>query len=177
MNAPGRACGVEGCNRAPRSSGAELCNTHYFRLRRTGDVGPAEIWDKAKTPCEIPGCERVRCRKEGYCETHYRRIKKHGSPEYVAPTRVGEANGSWSGDAVGYAGAHTRVRSIRGAVTTYTCDHCGGQAKHWAYDHLDPREKLDSRGIPYSTDPDHYLAMCVPCHKRFDLDHIARERA
>lgn len=35
-----------------------------------------------------------------------------------------------------------------------------------------PNEKQSDHG-PYSPDPSHYQARCVPCHKRFDLRHLS----
>ena len=51
---------------------------------------------------------------------------------------------------------------------------------HWAYDHKDPNEKRGVSGkdpdyqreLPYSWDIDHYVAMCVPCHKVLDLSML-----
>lgn len=44
----------------------------------------------------------------------------------------------------------------------------------WAYDHADLNEKVAPswRGksdVYYSLDPSHYLPLCGPCHKSFDL--------
>lgn len=46
---------------------------------------------------------------------------------------------------------------------------CGDQARHWAYDHADPDEIHRPDGIAYSGKPEHYVPLCVPCHKRADL--------
>lgn len=83
---------------------------------------------------------------------------------------------SWTGDEVGYAGAHFRVKALWGFASTHTCRHCLGPAAHWAYDHLDPNERVDPDEGPYSPNPDHYLPLCVRCHKAFDLGYLARQR-
>lgn len=79
-------------------------------------------------------------------------------------------------DDIEYKMAHDRVRADRGLVQAYACIDCSGQANHWSYNHDDPDEHLSqverTVGIPYSTKPEHYSPRCVPCHKRFDLNHI-----
>ncbi len=79
---------------------------------------------------------------------------------------------SWRGDDVGYQGAHIRVYRRRGLASAHVCG-CGAPAADWAYDHTDPNEKMgpDRAGgseLTYSADPDHYLALCRPCHRALD---------
>ena len=169
-------CAVDGCNRPAKSRG--WCQAHYFRWRRTGDPDPGRpLLLKGLPPeqCNIEGCDRDQ-NGLGLCELHARRYRKWGDPYYVEEkARRGVFSHWWSGDDVGYAGAHDRVRTRRGKVQQYACIDCGGQAKHWSYDHEDPDEK---RGVEYgllvaySIKVEHYHPRCVPCHKRFDLDHI-----
>lgn len=165
-----RKCSVEGCNRSHHSQRG-LCRTHYFRWYRTGDVGSPEIWDKAPKPCTVPGCEK-RAIAKGYCWRHYQRVRAHGDPSDVSHRPRGENNPSWRGDAVGYHGAHMRLRNARGSATAQLCIQCGMSAVHWAYDHADPNELQSDLG-PYSTDLDHYRPMCVPCHKLLDLAYLS----
>lgn len=169
-----RTCSVNGCPRPLRSSGAEWCNTHYFRMRRTGSVGSAEIWDRTPKPCSIEGCERTSADGGlGWCGVHYQRNKAHGDPTLVLPRRTGEAHPHWTGANASYSTMHDRVRRAKGRAADHTCAlNCGRQAKHWAYSHTDLTERHSPEG-PYSLDVDHYTPLCVPCHKRFDLDHIA----
>lgn len=77
-------------------------------------------------------------------------------------------------DDAGYSSAHQRVRRDRGSIHNHECIDCGAQAGHWSYNHDDPNELLGTSGrstqlVPYSLDPNHYSARCVPCHKQFDL--------
>jgi hypothetical protein len=77
-------------------------------------------------------------------------------------------------DDVGYAGAHFRVVRLRGDAHEHACAHCGGPATQWAYDHADPDEQVAvqyrGRGdYPYSLDVEHYLPLCVRCHRLFDV--------
>lgn len=67
-----------------------------------------------------------------------------------------------------YKYAHNAVRREYGPATLYTCLWCGGRADQWAYDHRDPDELTDPRGLPYSLDISHYGALCVRCHRSFD---------
>lgn len=68
---------------------------------------------------------------------------------------------------VAYRVAHNRVRSVRGRASDHTCDHCGGQAEHWAYDHSDPQPSVDG-GLIFSNDISRYTPLCLPCHRRLD---------
>jgi hypothetical protein len=160
-------CTVTGCDRPTRSATADLCNAHYFRVRRTGSTGDSAIWDRAKRTCSVEGCNR-RHDAEGLCFTHIRRLRKGGSVDYTREPLRGADNPSWKGGAIGYVTAHERIYRARGRATGYLCA-CGRRASHWAYRHDDPAALVDADGRPYSVDPAHYDAMCVPCHKRFDL--------
>ena len=168
-------CAVDGCDREVKSRG--WCQAHYFRWRRTGDPGTAELALKGqpKEPCNIEDCDHDQAAL-GLCDRHAQRYRKWGDPYYVEEkARRGRFNHFWSGDSVGYSGAHDRVRSARGRVQQYACVDCGDQAKHWSYDHADPDERhemVSGSLVAYSVKPEHYHPRCVPCHKRFDLDRI-----
>jgi len=173
-----RTCSVNGCPRPTRSSGSEWCNTHYFRVRRNGTPGSADIWDRTPKPCAIEGCERTTIDGGlGWCGAHYQRHKNHGDPTYVTPRPTGPDHRAWVGDNASYRNAHDRVKAKRGRAAEHPCAHgCGQMARHWSYDHTDPDEKHGDEG-PYSLDTDRYAPLCVPCHKRSDLDHIKARTA
>lgn len=70
-----------------------------------------------------------------------------------------------------YAGAHTRVRRLRGTAAGHWCARdCGRRAEQWAYDHADPDEICgrESEAVPelrvWSADPAHYEPLCRSCH-------------
>ena len=170
-------CSVTGCIKTADT--AEMCKAHYFRVRRNGHPGGPEIKVKGlpKLPCSVDGCDSPQASR-GLCDKHYQRLRNHGDVYFVTP-RTGENNPCYRGDRIGIGAAHERVRASRGKADQYTCTACGERAKHWAYNHADPNEKQASRGnvlMPYSVDPAYYQPMCVPCHKVYDLAHIAATR-
>jgi hypothetical protein len=159
-------CAVEGCERTARTASAELCNAHYFRVYRTGETGPAEVGSR---PCPR-GCGRSVGASSTACWPCRRSDLHPNLP------RVGEANPAWKGREIGYVAAHQRVTSQRGPASEQVC-LCGRQAAHWSYTHKDPEPLLTPAGIAYSPEPEFYEALCVPCHKRFDLDRLAETGA
>jgi hypothetical protein len=167
MKATPGTCSIDGCPRPRRKRG--WCGTHYQRWRKTGDPGPAALICQPGRGCSIEGCDRPHAGR-GFCELHYRRDRLSGDPHRVrtAPPRFGPAHGQWSGDAATYHASHHRVYRQRGAAATHQCQHCGSQAKDWAYDHTDPNENIHSDGRRYSPDPARYMPLCRPCHHQFD---------
>lgn len=139
-------CTVEGCNTIPRAKG--LCVKHLSRLERHGDVNANPFKPRGK--CAVIGCDRPHA-AQGYCSRHYWMWWQHGEPE----------PGS-------YHFAHKKIYRLRGKAADYPCEHCGGRAREWAYDHQDPAERRLPSGMPFSVDPWHYLALCTKCHKALD---------
>lgn len=93
---------------------------------------------------------------------------------------TGERSSNWSGDNASYNAVHRRITARRGRAAEHTCRHCGGAAKHWAYDHTDPDERHDTDCGPYSLDVDRYLPLCVACHRIFDdapIGHRGKTRS
>jgi hypothetical protein len=160
-------CTIDGCAR--RLYAKDLCGRHFYRIARYGTPDDSALvrgGPRAGKTCAIEGCEKsLYNSKRGWCKMHYDRWLRHGDVNFVK-VRMG------SGDQITVSGAHMRVRARRGPASTHLCQFCGGTAAHWAYDHQDPDERSSDHG-PYSPDPDRYLPLCVPCHKRFDLDWLA----
>lgn len=75
-------CAVDGCLRSPKRPGGRYCSMHTERLRRNGEVGPAESrWESAAVAvCAAPGCDRKpRSMAAEYCRMHDERWRRHGS--------------------------------------------------------------------------------------------------
>lgn len=72
-----------------------------------------------------------------------------------------------------YTAFHTRMRSDRGSASAHACVDCGGAARDWSYDGLDPDECTDTsyfgKPIAYSLKQEHYAPRCRPCHKIRDI--------
>jgi hypothetical protein len=85
----GGVCGVRGCERRFYAKG--LCNTHYKRERRTGDVqADRRIGEKvAAKKCSVEGCDNV-ATERGWCHGHYLRYVRLGDvqPERPLSRRV-----------------------------------------------------------------------------------------
>lgn len=148
-------CTVEGCAKVPLAKG--LCAMHRARIMKYGDPEAGAF--QPRGTCEIPGCDRPH-EARGLCGRHYGRWLRHGDPDrLVKPLPLDQQN---------YQGMHRRLKVTRGLAAYQVCEHCGGPAAHWAYDHQDPDELPGPRGFPYSQDPAHYLPLCARCHLAFD---------
>lgn len=72
-----------------------------------------------------------------------------------------------------YEVAHHRVYALFGKASDHACIHCGRQAAHWAYDHMDPTalrrqsSRLVFAGL-YSRFPEFYMPLCASCHHSYD---------
>lgn len=172
-----RNCSVDGCDRIAEHKG--WCDAHYRRQLTTGLVGGSRVRERSKQSltCSVNGCTENSLAKN-LCRKHYYRLKNSGTTELLPynPPR-GEAHPNYSGDAVGYLGAHRRVRVKYGLASQYNCA-CGKPAVEWAYTHDCPREMMEvrtdqrkgvTRPFPYSPDPDMYAPMCRSCHTSLDM--------
>ncbi len=166
--ARGRQCSIEGCNR--KHQGRGYCETHLRRFIQGGDPGKVEIEPRRPgAACSVEGCGKsIRGGGRGWCNAHYIRWSKTGSPTTPLPDHPPR----WTGDAATYAAIHLRLRKTRGRAADQSCVTCGKEARHWSYDHADPAEIRDGRGIPYSLNLSHYQPMCQPCHRRFDVKNM-----
>jgi hypothetical protein len=175
-----KECTVSDCvRRALHVNG--LCGAHYHRAKAGRELeGPIRQARVARGVCVVDDCKQLDRGPHGYCGTHWARIQHNGSPHIVVPNRDrkwrrGEVNPAWSGDSISYKGAHRRVARLRGLAADQQCVDCGGSARQWSYNHLDPSEKRAPNGFRYSTDPHFYVPRCVSCHRYFDLAESKRE--
>lgn len=162
-------CAVDGCDRARVQR--EWCKAHYARWHKHGDVGSADVLDRSEPRiCSIDGCTNPHD-SNGYCSPHAHRARRYAHPEGRPTKPPAGDRARWRKDEVGYMGAHNRTRRLKGNAKCQSCTHCGNPAHDWAYDHEDPNELHDDIGgyvVPYSVDPDHYIALCKSCHTTFD---------
>jgi hypothetical protein len=107
---------------------------------------------------------------------HYTRWKRHGDPNIVLASGppFGNKHWHWINEDVRYIGMHKRIYVERGSASLYQCSAvgCVSQASQWAYDHADPDEKSEMQTgylVSYSIHMEHYNPLCVPCHKKSDL--------
>ena len=160
----GRTCSVDGCERRHSRNG--YCDAHWQRVAKYGVPGAAEI--EARRPdakCSVGDCDRpIRGGGLGFCNAHYIRFKNKGDPIAPKSDRVPW----WTGDQATYIAVHIRLKSERGKASGHKCLRCGGPAQEWAYDHMDPDEKFDPKGLPYSIDLSHYQPLCRSCHRKLD---------
>ena len=85
-----------------------------------------------------------------------------------AGTWRGQSNPTWRGDGIGYSGAHMRVRAERGPASGHGCTDCGKPGTQWSVNREADGLRTEN-GMPYSTDPNDYVARCTSCHKLYDL--------
>lgn len=78
------------------------------------------------------------------------------------PTALrGEDNASWKGDQVGYSGVHTWISKEHGKASA--CAFCGKTDGNFQWANISHQ---------YLRDRGDWEQLCVPCHKRFDLDYV-----
>lgn len=160
-----KKCSVEDCEK--KAHCRTWCHMHYRRWYLYGDVNQVRVIIKL---CGVDGCGKPH-KALGLCGMHALRLAKNGNLD-ARPLPSGPASATWKGNEISYSGAHRRVEAAKGGAADHFC-HCGEPGHGWAYDHLDPEELYEVRygsRSPYSTDPDHYTAMCASCHKNFDND-------
>lgn len=78
----------------------------------------------------------------------------------IKRNQYGENNLMWKGDSIGYKSAHNRVRSKRGAPDR--CTHCGATSSEKSLEWASVNKRHH--------DPNDYIALCVPCHRKWDAE-------
>lgn len=179
-------CSADGCNREATRTRKTWCEMHYYRLRRTGTTDPRPRKPKPEpraprprpgtVPCGADDCDRLATRGR-WCRMHAARVERHGTPDAVTHQRDrniprAEQSPRWTGDAATYTAVHQRLRYRRGRAAEHRCVDCGGTAAQWSYERTDGPGHRESPTGPYSVDLDDYSPRCIPCHKRFDLQHL-----
>lgn len=77
-----QACRVNECFNPIRNKKQGLCNRHYLRQMRHGDVHYKRIYEYQKE-CMVQDCYNLRCAK-GYCSKHYDRLRTKGDVNKTA---------------------------------------------------------------------------------------------
>lgn len=178
LRKPSEKCSAEDCQAPPRSTHAQYCETHYYRLRRTGKLTVDNPQRKQRGICTVDGCETKDHGPHGLCAMHFTRLRRHGDPLALRPNPMpaGPDHSRWTGELASYRAVHQRVKKQRGVPSLHICVDCGGQAQHWSYDHADQNELFEEGFGAYSIDIDHYEPRCVRCHKNFDMKFVMANR-
>lgn len=93
-------CSVPECEKPGLAK--ELCRMHYYRIKRTGQVGDAKplviVTAKPNKGCAAEGCGRPHF-AHGFCRSHEWRTRNWGGVRADVPIndRNMENNGQWSG--------------------------------------------------------------------------------
>jgi 5-methylcytosine-specific restriction endonuclease McrA len=80
-------CSVDGCAREANRKAKTLCEMHYYREYRWGDVNVVRKVVKYEdgTPCSLDSCSSP-VFSLGYCRRHYAKFRKYGDATYSSPT-------------------------------------------------------------------------------------------
>ncbi len=114
-------CEVDGCGSQVYVKKHGLCQKHYARFNRYGDV---TVNKKVKAVCSVDGCRRF-VAANGLCDTHYRRVRRYGSTELpMRPTVCVAPDCENAVVSDGLCDLHYR-RKRRGAPETRYCEQCG----------------------------------------------------
>lgn len=175
---PNNTCSVADCDLPIKRRG--YCYGHYMKAWRYG----------TPTPVFTPKWEDIRGVRYGAlvvthrqgmrwacdCDCGRTTLVRSGDLNAGSVSSCGDSTTHRRDPDAGYTAAHDRVRRDRGSIHLHECTDCRAPARHWSYNHTDPDERLAEglsvKPIAYSLNSEHYSPRCVPCHKRFDLDHI-----
>lgn len=105
----------------------------------------------------------IRGKHQRFCLGHHTRLpeirQRISEAKKGRPGAAAEENPAWAGDAVGYAGVHTWVRTRR--PLTGACQVCGA---------TDRKTENANLSGEYRRDLDDFLEMCRFCHRQYDRD-------
>ena len=154
-------CLVEDCDKAHYAK--QYCRQHWAMWKRYGLPYRPEREPVFCVDCDAPAFA------QDMCKIHYQR--------WWYTHRQGRSEQKWYKKEVGYAGAHGRIRAVRGHAKDYACVQCGGIAGEWALkadaDEANVRLAKQSRRhgeSKYSLDVYDYQPMCQPCHRDYDAN-------
>lgn len=113
--------------------------------------------------CKGVDCTRSATRR-GMCNKHYMRWLINGNCEIVNESGRKRTENS----IIAYRTMHHRLRKDKGYASWFTCEHCSELADEWAYTHNCLDERLNSTGNAFCHHLEHYISLCLSCHKIFD---------
>lgn len=147
------ACPIDDCGCDISALG--MCISHYERLRRFGDPRAGRPLLGIVAKCAIEECEKpTRTRSSRYCNVHYHRMWRKGSPDKTTAKPVIEHSGGyiqeWTPDHPlkssgrrNYVYQHRRVYYDHYGEGPHQCHWCGKPLtwKIMHIDHLDNNKK------------------------------------
>lgn len=83
---------------------------------------------------------------------------RKGIPNTNWVKSIGDSNGKWKGDIVGYKALHTWVSRQLGKPNK--CEHCGDTSRR--------RYEWANKSHKYLRDANDWIRLCLPCHKKYD---------
>lgn len=130
----GMTCTVDWCERPARSRWAgdgPYCARHYHQLNQTGRIKPKGNDPLDGRLCSIDGCTRVaRSRTAEWCEVHYYRNRRKGSPLAEVIQKGGHESCVYCGEATTgrkYCTTACAARYLRGNPLSKECAICGAR--------------------------------------------------
>lgn len=166
-------CSFPGCANPSKATNGGLCQGHHWQSERGYELRPLRKKVYRGPRCNHPGCPKP-SNGQGFCGGHRDQMRRYGRTWDIHRRSV------W--DHCRYDAAHRRVHAQFGRAADNLCIECGELAADWAYDHTDPTELHEDRGMGigllfYSRFPEFYAPMCKKCHKVADTRRVAAERA
>lgn len=171
-------CSVHNCGRSAHTRG--MCQGHYLRAWRAGNFPPRVRQDlTGRRFGALVALEFVAGRSVWLCRCDCGQTTRVPTRDLTAgnTSSCGCRRTARKDGPVGYQAAHDRLTVDLGPATDRECSDCGRPAAHWSYDHADPDELTDWRGLPYSLEASHYAPRCHACHRRLDASAARRRRA
>lgn len=168
-------CAVDGCEKhvTPKSAKG-LCQMHYARLRKHGDVSvvmPSGRASAAPASCVADGCDRLATYpSDGLCQRHYFRMWRYGTtkltkwgnrkPKIVTPNGYVKMYlpGHALADGSGYVYEHRHVVYAAYGDGLPDCEMCG-EMLDWTtcyVDHIDEN--------PANNAPNNLRPVCCACN-------------